>query len=146
VSKKITRDVLRKAVSQEVWQQFGSRLKTEDTMQVLHGIFDYVTNVLSDRIDDLKADDGRAISFFCEKREFLTINVTRKDLRVYVHPKAGAYFDPKAKFGVEKFRFWDTSYHKASGKYRALSFWISEKKYLAAAEKIIDAIPRARPS
>ena len=144
MSKKITRDVLRKAVSQEVWQQFGSRLKTEDTLQVLHALFDYVVEVLADRIDEIRTDDAPAISFFCEKREFLTINVTRKDLRVYVHPKAGAHFDPKAKFGVEKFRFWDTSLHKASGKYRALSFWVSEKKYLSAAKKIIDAIPRAK--
>ena len=140
------RESLKQMISQDAWQQFGSRLKTEDTMQVLQALFDYVTKVLSDRIDEIRPDDGRAISFFCEKREFLTINVTRKDLRVYVHPKAGAYFDPKAKFGVEKFRFWDTSFQKASGKYRALSFWISEKKCLSAAKKIIDAIPRAKPS
>jgi hypothetical protein len=137
---------LKKMIPGDTWQQFGSRLKTEDTMQVLHALFDYVTKVLAERIDEIKTDDGRAISFFCEKREFLTINVTRKDLRVYVHPKAGACFDPKAKFGVEEFRFWDTSYHKASGKYRALSFWISEKKHLSAAKKIIDTIPPTRPS
>jgi len=136
---------LRQMIPGDRWQQFGSRLKAEDTAQVLHALFDYVTEVLADRIDEIKTDDGRAISFFSEKREFLTINLTRKDLRVYVHPKAGAYFDPKAKFGVEKFRFWDTSYHKASGKYRAMSFWISEKKYLPAAKKIIDAIPRTKP-
>ena len=137
---------LRQMISPERWQQFGSRLKTEDTMQVLRQLFDHVTKVLVDRIDEIKADDGWAISFFCQDREFLTINVTRKDLRVYVHPKAGAYFDPKAKFGVEKFIFWDTSFQKASGKYRALSFWISEKKYLSAAKKIIDLIPRTRSS
>ena len=137
---------LREMLPEAAWQQFASRLKTESTVQVLHALFDYVIKVLADRIDEIKTDDGRAISFFSEKREFLTINVTRKDLRVYVHPKAGAYFDPKAKFGVEKFRFWDTSLHKASGKYRAMSFWISEKKYLSAAKKIIDLLPRAKPS
>ena len=136
----------RKMIPGDMWQQFGSRLKTEGTMQVLHALFDYVTKGLADRIDEIRPDDGRAISFFCQGREFLTINVTRKDLRVYVHPKAGAHFDPEAKFGVEKFRFWDTSFHKASGKYRALSFWISEKKYLSAAKKIIDTIPRTKPS
>jgi len=142
----MVRESLKQMISQHAWRQFGSRLKTEDAMQVLHALFDYVIKVLADRIDEMKTDDDRAISFFCEKREFLTINVTRKDLRVYVHPKAGACFDPKAKFGVEKFRLWDTSYRKASGKYRALSFWISEKKYLPAAKKIIDAIPRTKPS
>jgi len=130
----------------DTWQQFASRLKTEDTAQALHALFDYVIKALPDRIDEIRTDDAWAISFFSDKREFLTINVTRKDLRVYVHPKAGAYLDPKAKFGVEKFRFWDTSLHKASGKYRALSFWISEKRYIPAAKKIIDTIPRARPS
>ncbi|UCB51953.1 MAG: hypothetical protein JSV10_08170 [Candidatus Zixiibacteriota bacterium] len=132
---------LRQMIPKELWQQFLARMKTEDTIQVLHRLFDYVTKVLANRTDEIKADDGRAISFFHEQREFLTINVTRKDLRIYVHPKAGVYFDPKAKFAVEKFRFWETSYHKASGKYRALSFWISEKEYLPAAKKIIDMIP-----
>jgi len=137
---------LRQMIPGDTWQQFASRLKTEDTEQVLQALFDYVIKVLANRIDDMRPDDGRAISFFSEKREFLTINVTRKDLRVYVHPKAGAYFDPKAKFGVEKFRFWDTSFNKASGKYRAMSFWISEKRYLSGAKKIIDVIPRTEPS
>ena len=137
---------LRQMIPGGTWQQFASRLKTENTMQVLQALFDYINKTLAKRIDELKTDESRAISFFCQGREFLTINVTRNDLRVYVHPKAGAYFDPKAKFGVEKFRFWDTSLHKASGKYRALSFWISEKKYLAGAKKIIDAIPRTNPS
>jgi hypothetical protein len=146
VPKKIAEDVLRKSVSRETWQRFDSRLKAQDTLQVLHALFDYVIKGLADRMDEIRTDDGRAISFFSEGREFLTINVTRKDLRVYVHPKAGAHFDPKAEFGVEKFRFWDTSFQKASGKYRALSFWISEKKYLSAARKIIDLIPRTKPS
>lgn len=85
------------------------------------------------------------ISFFSGKREFLTINITRKDMRIYVHPPAGAYFDADDKFKVEKFRFRDGSFNKTTGKYRALSFWISDKKYLTAAGKIINMIPKSEP-
>jgi hypothetical protein len=110
---------------------------------VLHTLFEHTIDVLADRIDEIKTEDGKTISFFSEEREFLTINVTRKDLRIYIHPKAGAYFDPKAKFNVERFRFWDGSYHKKSGKYRAVSVWISQRKYLPGVEHIIDIIPKS---
>ncbi len=136
------RETLKKMVEKEVWQQCSSRLKKEETVEVLHKLFEYIIDTLSDRIDEIKTDDGKTISFFSEGREFLTINVTRKDLRIYVHPKAGVFFDPKAKFAVEKFRFWEGSFHKASNKYRAMSVWISEKKYLSGVKKIIDSIPK----
>lgn len=129
-------------VSRKVWQQCSSKLKKEETVEVLHKLFDYIVDILADRINEIRTDDGKTISFFCEGRETLTINVTRKDLRIYIHPKAKVYFDPKAKFDVEKFRFWEGSYHKASGKNRAMSVWISEKKYLLGVKKIIDCIPK----
>jgi hypothetical protein len=135
---------LKEMVSEQVWQQCTLRLKMPETDEVLHQLFDYVVKALAKRIEEIRTDDGKAISFFTEGREFLTINVTRKDLRIYIHPKAGAHFDPKAKFDVEKFRFWDTSYHKASGKYRAMSVWISQKKYLPGVKEIIDFVPKTR--
>ena len=133
---------LKDVVSKEVWQQCSLRPKEEETVEVLHKLFDCIVDTMADRINEIKADDGKAISFFSEGREFLTINVTRKDLRIYIHPKAGAFFDPKAKFDVEKFRFWDGSFHKASGKYKAMSVWISEKKYIPGVKKILDFIPK----
>jgi len=136
------REALKDMVSKEVWQQCSLRLKKEETVEVLHKLFDYIVDILADRINEIKTDDGKSISFFSEGREILTINVTRKDLRIYIHPKAGAFFDPKARFNVEKFRFWETAYHKASGKNKALSVWISEKKYLPGVKKIIDCIPK----
>jgi hypothetical protein len=133
---------LKRTISKQIWQQCEQRLKSEETKAVLHTLFEYIMNVLAGRIDEIKTEDGKAISFFSEEREFLTINVTRKDLRIYIHPKAGTYFDPKAKFKVERFRFWDGSYQKTSGKYRAMSVWISQKKYLPGVKHIIDFIPK----
>jgi hypothetical protein len=134
---------LKELVDEESWQQCSTRLKKEETAEVLHKLFDYVVDALEKRIDEIKADDGRAISFFSREREILTINVTRKDLRIYIHPPARAFFDPKARFKVEKFRFWEGSYQKTSGKYRALSIWISKKKFIPGVKKIIEQIPEA---
>ncbi len=136
------RESLKNMVNKEVWQQCSLRLKNEEAVGVLYKLFDYIIDTLAERIDEIKTEDGKTISFFFEGREFLTINVTRKDLRIYIHPKAGVFFDPKAKFDVEKFRFWETAYHKASGKNRAMSVWISEKQYLPRVKKIIDYIPK----
>ncbi len=138
----MNRESLRKKVSKDVWKQCSLRLKEEETFEVLRSLFDYIADILADRISDIKTEEGKSISFFSEEREFLTINVTRKDLRIYIHPKAKAYFDPQAKFVVERFRFWDGSFHKATGKYRGMSVWISEKKYMPAVKKIIDFISR----
>ncbi len=121
---KIKSKPLKKMVSKEVWQQCSSRLKNEGTIEVLYKLFDHIVDILADRIGEIKTDDGKSISFFSEGREILTINVTRKDLRIYLHPQAKAFFDPEAKFDVEKFRFWEGSFHKTSGKNRAMSVWI----------------------
>ena len=135
---------LKEMVSKKEWQQLSSRLQKEETIAVLHKLFDYITEILTSRIDEIKVNNGRAISFFSNAREFLTINVTRKDLRIYIHPPAQAFFDPEKKFKVERFRFWEASYHKTSGKYRAMSVWISESKYLLGVKEIIGEIPDDR--
>ena len=128
-SRKTKREALKDVVSKQVWQQCSLRIKKEETVEVLRSLFDYVVDVLADRIREIKTDDGKSISFLSEGGEILTINVGRKNLRIYIHPKAGAFFDRKAKFEAEEFRFWEISYHKASQKQRAMSVWISEKKY-----------------
>jgi hypothetical protein len=98
---------------------------------------------LAGRLDEIRTEDGKAISFISAGREILTINVTRKDLRVYIHPPAKALFAPEMHPKVERFRFWEASYQKSSGKYRAMSFWIADPKYLRGAADIIDYIPTA---
>jgi len=129
-------------VGTQVRGQCAGRQRDQKGAQLLHQLFDHIVAILADKIEGIKTEDGKAISFFTEGRDSLTINVTRKDLRTCVHPKAGACFDPKAKFGVERFRFWDGSCHKASGKYGAMSIWISEKKYLPGVKEIIDFPPK----
>ncbi|MCK4321254.1 hypothetical protein KAX08_01905 [candidate division WOR-3 bacterium] len=133
---------LKELVSEKFWQECSERLKNKEVVEVLHKLFDYIVNTLSTRIDGIKTEDGKAISFFSQGREFLTINVTRKNLRIYIHPPAGAFFEPEAKFGVEEFRFCEGSFRKSTGKYKGLSVWISEKKYLPGVKEIINHIPK----
>jgi hypothetical protein len=113
---------LKAKVTQNTWKQCAARQKSEETVATLHGLFDCIVEGLAPRIDDIKTDDGKSISFFSEGREILTINVTRKDLRIYIHPAARTLFDPKSEFKVERFGFWEASYQKSSGKYRGMSF------------------------
>lgn len=84
---------------------------------------------------------GEGLSFFSGGKEFLTVNVCLRNLRIYVHPSAGAAFDPDADFDVERFRFWDSSYRKTAGKYVGMTVWVSEKKHLPAFKEIINQIP-----
>lgn len=133
---------LKELVSEKFWQECSKKLKNEKTVVVLHELFDYIVDILIKRLDDIKTEDGKAISFFSKEREFLTINITRKNLRIYIHPPADVLFEPKVKFNVEEFSFWEGSYRKASGKYRGMSVWISEKKYLQGVKEIINQIPR----
>ncbi len=137
---------LKVSIPDEIWKKFSERLKKEGVVEVIHRLFDYVIERLASRIDNIRTEDGRAISFYEEEREILTINVTRKDLRIYIHPPAYAFFDPESRFEVEKFRFWEGSFQKKSGRYRAMSFWISDVKYLSGAAEIIDSIPNKHPS
>jgi len=132
---------IKELIKEEFWQQCSERLKGKETIEVLHKLFDHIVLALATGIDNVKTEDGKTISFFSKGREFLTINITRKDLRIYIHPAARAFFDPEARFQVEKFRFWDGSYHKSSGKYRAMSFWISKMKYIPGVKEIIKYIP-----
>jgi len=132
---------LKSLVSEKMWQQTSSRLKSAETIEVMRELFDYAVDRFAPRLDDIKVQDERAISFFSSGREILTINVTRKDLRIYIHPPAGAFFEPEQDFDVERFSLWKGSFQKKSGRYRAMSVWISEKKYLLAVKRIIDRIP-----
>ncbi len=133
---------LKNLVGKEFWQESTSRLQSAETIEVMRELFDYVVDTLAPRLDDVKAQDGKAISFFSLGREILTINVTRKDLRIYIHPPAGAFFDPEEHFDVERFSLWKGSFQKKSGKYRAMSVWISERKYLSAVKRLIRRIPK----
>ena len=135
---------LREKIDEHTWNQFSTRLTTKEAVEVLRELFDYTVKNLSTRIDQIKIDDSKAISFFSDSREFLTLNITRNNLRIYIHPAAGIFFEPKMSIRVEKFNFWKSSYHKTSGKYRGISVWISKKMYLTEVKSLIDNIPKKR--
>ena len=110
---------------------------------VLTEVCDYVVNTLSKRIDKVEErGKGEGLSFFSDGKEFLTVNVCLRNLRVYVHPSAGAAFNPDADFDVEKFRFWDSSYRKTTGKYVGMTVWVSEGDHLRAFKEIVKLIPK----
>lgn len=133
---------LNELISEDVWKQCSLKAKNDETIYVLHEITDCVLDALSLRIDDIKNDDGKAISFYSKGKEILAINITRKGLRIYIHPASRVFFDPEARFNVERFRFWDGSFHKTSGKYRAMSVWISDREYIPGVRDIINEIPK----
>jgi len=135
---------LRRAVSAAFWEKSSTKLKSEEAAAALRELFDYVVATLARRVDDVKTEAGKAVSFFEAGREFLTINVGRENLRVYVHPPAGVLFEPEATFDVEKFRFWEASFQKKTGKFRGMSFWVSAPAHLPGARAVIDRIPREK--
>jgi len=133
---------LKRAVGAEFWRGSSDRLPGEEAAEVLRELVAYVVDGWARRVDEVKTVGGEGVIFLSRGRPFLTVNVGRKNLRVYVHPPAGALFGPDETFAVEKFRFWEGSYRKTSAKYNALSFWISERKHLAGAREIISRIPK----
>jgi hypothetical protein len=132
---------LKALVDDDIRKICSARLKDDMSVEILRALIDYIVSRLYDRIDDIKYPDGKTISLYSDKREFLTINLMRVGFRIYIHPAANVFFDPKSKFKVAKFRFWDASFQKSSGKYRGMSVWIEDKKYLPGVKEIIDKIP-----
>jgi hypothetical protein len=135
---------LNRAIGAEFWRESSARLPSEEAAEVLRELVAHVVDGWARRVDEVKTIGGEGVIFLSRGRPFLTVNVGRKNLRVYVHPPAGALFEPKTTFDVEKFRFWEGSYRKTSAKHNALSFWISSREHLRDAEKIIGHIPKTR--
>jgi hypothetical protein len=136
---------LKRSIGEEFWRESGSRLPSAEAAEVLRELVACVVDGWARRVDDVKTVGGEGVIFNSRGRPFLTINVCRKNLRVYVHPEAGALVEPEAKFDVEKFRFWEGSFRKTSGKFNALSFWVSERKHLPGAREILNRVPKTRP-
>lgn len=127
-------------IDEETWERFSAKLPNLETQTVLRDLVDYVTDRLKSRIDQVKTLEG-GVAFLSEGKEFLTFNVTRKGLRIYFHPPAGALFSEQEEFSVEKASLWKSSYQKASGKYRAMTAWVSKETHLLGIKKLIDRIP-----
>jgi hypothetical protein len=135
---------LQRAIGAEFWRESLSRLPSAEAAEVLRELVACVAEGWARRVDEVKTVGGEGVIFHSRGRPFLTINVCRKNLRVYVHPEAGALVEPEATFDVEKFRFWEGSFRKTPGKYNALSFWISERKHIPGARKILSRVPKTR--
>lgn len=127
-------------INEQVWKQFSARLSGAEALSVLRELVNYVTDRLRLRIDQVKTSKD-SVAFFSSGKEFLTINVARTGLRIYFHPPAGVLFSKNEKFLVEKVSIWEGSFQKASGKYRAITAWVSKEEHLPGIKALIDRIP-----
>jgi len=129
-----------KQINNMMWEQFSAKLSSAEALSVLRELINYVTNRLKSKIDDVKTSKD-VVAFFSKGKEFLTINVTRTGLRIYFQPSAGVLFDKSEKFSVEKVSIWEGSFQKASGKYRAMTAWVSKEEHLPGIKSLIERIP-----
>jgi len=130
-------------VDEQTWRQISTKLKDAEALRVLRELVNYVAERLKSRIDEVKSSRD-VIAFLSKGKQFLTINVTRTNLRIYFQPSSGVLFGKDEKFAVEKVSLWEGSFQKATGKYRALTAWVSKEEHLPAIKKMIDTIPTSR--
>jgi hypothetical protein len=130
-------------IDEQTWQRIRTKLKDVEALKVLREVANHVIERLKSRIDEIQSSREK-ISFLSERRVFLTINVGRTDLRIYFEPVSGALFSKNEKFAVDKVSFWETSFQKSSGKYRALTAWVSKQEHLPGIKTLIDRIPTSR--
>jgi hypothetical protein len=121
-------------------EQISAKLKDAEALKVLREVVSYTTEQLKSRIDEVKSSRD-VVSFLSKGKEFLTINVTRTNLRIYFQPSSGALFSKDEKFAVEKVSIWEDSFQKTSGKYRAMTVWVSKEEHLPGIKALIDRIP-----
>jgi len=127
-------------IDEQTWKQISTKLKDVEALKVLREVVNYAAARLKSRIDEVKSSRD-VIAFLSKGKEFLTINVTRTNLRIYFQPSSGALFSKDEKFAVEKVSFWEGSFQKSSGKYRAVTAWVSKEEHLIGIKKMIDSIP-----
>ena len=127
-------------IDEQAWKLISSKLTDVEALKVLREVIDYATERLKSRSDEVKLSRD-VVAFLSKGKEFLTINVTRTNLRIYFQPSSGALFSKDEKFAVEKVSFWEGSSQKSSGKYRAMTAWVSKEEHLSGIKKMIDSIP-----
>ena len=127
-------------IDERNWKRYSAKLPDSEALKVLREVIDYITKKLESRIDD--TDVWReGVAFFSEGKEFLTVEVTTKGLRIHFYPSAGVLFNGQEKFSVERVNLWKSSYRKALGKYRAMTAWVSKETHLPGIKRLIDRIP-----
>jgi len=130
-------------IDEQVWKQISTKLTDAEALKALREVVNYATEHLKSRIDQVKSSKD-AIAFLSKGKEFLTINITRTNLRIYFQPSSGALFSKDEKFTVEKVSLWEGSFQKASGKYRAMTAWVSKENQLPGIKKLVDRIPASQ--
>lgn len=71
-----------------MWKRYSAKLPNSEALKVFREVIDYITEKLKPRTDD--TDVWReGVAFFSENKEFLTIEVTTKGLRIHFYPSAG---------------------------------------------------------
>jgi hypothetical protein len=131
------------SLDNDFWERAAPRPKKEGIIELAQELHNYIVDTLKGRIDDVQ-ERGKAegIAYLYEGREILLINIGMRFLRIYVHPAAGAAFDPDESFATERFRFWDSSFRKTTGKYVGMTAWVSEPEHLDAMKGIIERISK----
>jgi len=130
-------------IDEQAWKQISTKLLDVEALKVLREVVNYAMERLKSRIDEVKLPRD-IIAFLSKGKEFLTINVTRTNLQIYFQPSSGAFFSKDEKFAVEKVSFWEGSFQKSSGKYRAMTAWVSKEEHLQGIKKMIDSIPTSQ--
>jgi len=130
-------------IDEQAWKQISSKLTDVEALKVLREVVNYAAERLKSRIDEVRLSKD-VIAFLSKEKEFLTINVTRTNLRIYFQPSSGALFSKDEKFAVEKVSFWEGSSQKSSGKYRAMTAWVSKEDHLLGIKKMIERIPTSQ--
>ena len=127
-------------INDKTWKEISTKLTDVEALKVLREIVNYAAERLKSRIDEVKSSRD-AIAFLSKGKELLTINVTQTNLRIYFQLSCGALFGKNEKFAVEKVSIWEGSFQKASGKYRAMTAWVSKEEHLSGIKTLIDRIP-----
>ena len=127
-------------INDKTWKEISTKLTDVEALKVLREIVNYAAERLKSRIDEVKSSRD-AIAFLSKGKELLTINVTQTNVRIYFQLSCGALFDKNEKFAVEKVSIWEGSFQKASGKYRAMTAWVSKEEHLSGIKTLIDRIP-----
>lgn len=132
-----------KEIDEKTWNQFKAKLSNPEAFNFIRRLIDFAKKTLEPHTEVMMVwKDG--VSFWASEREFLTFNITRQGLRIYIHPAAGLFWDPEITFKVEKFNFWKSSYRKTTGKYCGLTIWMTTDKHLEAVKTIITSIPQTQ--
>ncbi|MDI6905439.1 MAG: hypothetical protein QMD13_08165 [Candidatus Bathyarchaeia archaeon] len=98
-------------IEEQIWKQISTKLTDAEALKVLREIVNYAVERLKPRVDEVKASRD-AIIFLSKGKEFLVINVTRINLRIYFQPSCGALFSKDEKFGVEKISIWEAHFRR----------------------------------